>query len=205
LPAKNSDLHGSAPDQSSVALLIIDMISDFAFEGGDELLAQALPIAPVLRALKARARAAGIPVVYANDNYGRWQSDLDRLIENATRPDSAGRELVEQLLPAGDDYFVLKPKHSAFYSTTLGTLLQYLGTKTLILTGTAANMCILFTASDAYMRDYFLVVPEDCVASAAAEDTRTALHLMRKVLEVDTTPSDRLDLEALKKSGEGDA
>lgn len=201
MPFRNHDLHGSAPDQSSVALLIIDVISDFEFEGGAALLEQAMPMAHAVKALRERARAAEIPVVYVNDNYGRWKSDLARLIENATRPESAGRELVELLLPAEYDYFVLKPKHSAFFSTTLDTLLTYLGARTLILTGTAANMCILFSASDAYMRDFFLVVPEDCVASGTAADTRNALELMRGVLNVDTTRSADLDLEALKRRG----
>ncbi len=197
MPAKNSDLHGSAPDESSVALLIIDVISDFEFEGGAELLEQAIPMARAVKALKERARAAGIPTIYVNDNYGRWQSDLEKLIANATREGSRGADLVGLLMPTEEDYFVLKPKHSAFYSTTLDTLLDYLGTKTLILTGTAANMCILFTASDAYMRDFFLVVPEDCVAARDPEDTRDALRLMERVLHVDTTTSAQLDLDAL--------
>jgi nicotinamidase-related amidase len=205
VPAKNSDLHGSAPDHSSVALLIIDVISDFDFEGGAELLEQAMPMARALKGLKERARAAGIPTIYVNDNYGRWQSDLEKLIQNATRAGSPGAELVELLMPTEKDYFVLKPKHSAFYSTTLDTLLDYLGTKTLILSGTAANMCILFTASDAYMRDFFLVVPEDCVAAKDPEDARGALQLMERVLHVDTTPSPKLDLEGLvNRPAEGD-
>jgi nicotinamidase-related amidase len=204
MPARNQDLHGSAPDQSSVALLIIDLISDFDFDGGEALLKQALPMARAIRALKARARAAGIPVIYINDNYGRWQADLAKLLANATRPDSPGRELVELLIPDEADYFVLKPKHSAFYSTILDTLLDYLGTRTLIVTGVAADMCVLFSASDAYIRDFFVAVPEDCVACADADNTRSALHLMHRVLKADTTPSQEVDLEALKGRGAGE-
>jgi nicotinamidase-related amidase len=204
MPARNQDLHGSAPDKSSVALLIIDLIGDFDFEGGEVLLEQALPMARAIRALKARAREARIPVIYVNDNYGRWQSDLDKLIANATRPDSPGRELVELLIPDEADYFVLKPKHSAFYSTILDTLLDYLGTRTLIVTGVAADMCVLFSASDAYIRDFFVAVPEDCVACADPDNTRGALRLMHRVLKADTTPSAKLDLEALKRRGEGE-
>jgi nicotinamidase-related amidase len=204
MPARNQDLHGSAPDKSSVALLIIDLIGDFDFEGGEVLLEQALPMARAIRALKARAREARIPVIYVDDNYGRWQSDLDKLIANATRPDSPGRELVELLIPDEADYFVLKPKHSAFYSTILDTLLDYLGTRTLIVTGVAADMCVLFSASDAYIRDFFVAVPEDCVACADPDNTRSALRLMHRVLKADTTPSAKLDLEALKRRGEGE-
>lgn len=208
MPVKSPDLHGSAPDESTVVLLIIDLISDFDFEDGEALLEEAMKIAPPVRQLKERARAAGIPTLYVNDNYGRWQSDLEKLVEHAIRPGSRGRELVEMLIPEDDDYFVLKPKHSAFYSTTLDTLLKYLGARTLILTGAAANMCVLFTASDAHMRDFTIVVPEDCVASVEAEDTRQALQLMRRVLAVDTTCAADLDFDALKGDGEtkeGDA
>jgi nicotinamidase-related amidase len=204
MPARNQDLHGSAPDQSSVALLVIDLIGDFDFEGGAALLEQALPAARAIRALRARAREAGIPTIYVNDNYGRWQSDLDRLIANATRPDSPGRELVELVIPDEKDYFVLKPKHSAFYSTILDTLLDYLGARTLIVTGVAADMCVLFSASDAYIRDFFVAVPEDCVACADPENTRAALRLMHRVLKADTTPSAKLDLDALKRRGAGE-
>jgi nicotinamidase-related amidase len=71
---------------------------------------------------------------------------------------------------------------------------------TVILTGLAANICILFTANDAYMRDYHLVVPADCVASNTEEENRNALAQMRKVLKADVTPGERLDLEALKRA-----
>jgi len=204
MPARNQDLHGSAPDQSSVALLIIDLIGDFDFEGGEVLLEQALPAARAIHALKARARKEGIPAIYVNDNYGRWQADLARLLANATRPDSPGRELVELLIPDEADYFVLKPKHSAFYSTILDTLLDYLGARTLIVTGIAADMCVLFSASDAYIRDFFVAVPEDCVASADPDNTRGALRLMHRVLKADTTSAAKLDLAALKRRGAGE-
>ena len=62
--------------------------------------------------------------------------------------------MVVQLLPEKDDYFVLKPKHSAFYQTNLEILLNYLGVRTLIMTGMAADICVLFSANDAYMRDF---------------------------------------------------
>jgi nicotinamidase-related amidase len=98
---------------------------------------------------------------------------------------------------------VLKPKHSGFFSTTLDTLLDYLGATTLVLTGVAGNICILFTANDAYMRDFHLVVPADCVASNTVEENDHALRQMHDVLKADTTVSTALDLEALRRSAEG--
>ena len=199
-PEKNPDLHGFVPDKASVALLLIDTINDLEFPEGDQLLRHALPMADRITALKRRASKAGIPAIYVNDNFGRWQSDLNNLIEHCLNDDVRGRPLVEKLRPAADDYFVLKPKHSGFYSTVLDVLLRYLQVHTVVLTGMAANICILFTANDAYMRDYHLVVPADCVASNTEEENHNALEQMRKVLKADVTPSARLDLEALKRA-----
>jgi nicotinamidase-related amidase len=198
MPAKNPDLHGNVPDKSDVVLLLIDVVNDLEFEVGPQLLRHAVPMAERIADLKRRAKAAGIPAVYVNDNFGRWQSDLSKLIEHCLEDGVLGEPVVRRLRPEADDYFVLKPKHSGFYSTTLDTLLRYLGARTLVLTGVAGNICILFTANDAYMRDYHIAVPEDCVASNTEEENRYALGQMRKFLGADTTPSTELDLERLR-------
>lgn len=197
-PAKNPDLHGNVPDTSPVVLLIVDMINDLEFPGGDRLAAQIMPVAERVRALRQRARSLGVPTVYVNDNFGRWQSDFRAVLTHCLADDVRGRPMVEQLVPADDDYFVLKPKHSGFYSTTLDTLLSYLKASTLIITGIAGNSCVLFTASDAFMRDYHLVVPSDCVASIDPNDNAYALRQIREVLHADTTPSTDLDLGSLR-------
>jgi nicotinamidase-related amidase len=196
-PAKNRDLHGNVPENSPVALLLIDVINDLAFDGSEALVRQVPAFAERLAALKRRAKAIGIPVIYVNDNFGRWQSDFRRLVEHCLHDGVPGEGLAKALLPEEDDYFVLKPKHSAFFETTLDTLLAYLGAKTLILTGIAGNICILFSANDAYMRDYDLVVPADCVISNTPEENAYALKQIADVLKADVTPSPDLDLEAL--------
>jgi nicotinamidase-related amidase len=197
MPAKNPDLHGNAPDKADVAILLIDVINDLEFPGGDQLLRFAVPMADRIAQLKGRARRAGVPVIYVNDNFGRWRSDFNAQVEHCLKDGVRGRPVAERLRPDEDDYFVLKPKHSGFYSTTLDVLLEYLGATTLVLTGMAANICVLFTANDAYMRDFHLVVPGDCVASNTEEENRHALHEMRKVLKADTRASDELHLEDL--------
>jgi nicotinamidase-related amidase len=194
MPVKNHDLHGNAPDQSPTVLLLIDVINDLEFEGGEALLAQALPMAERLAALKGRLHAAGVPAIYVNDNFGRWRSDFRAQLAHCARDGVRGKPLADLLAPAPEDYFVLKPKHSGFFSTTLDTLLEYLRARTLILTGLTADNCVLFTASDAYLRDYQLVVPPDCVASIEPAHTRQALEHMRRVLKADLTPSTALDL-----------
>ena len=112
MPAKNPDLHGSAPDKSEIALLLIDVINDLDFPEANQLLRYARPMARKLLRLKERAKRAGIPVIYVNDNFGRWQSDFRRQVRHCLRGDSRGHEIVTLLQPDEDDYFVLKPKHS---------------------------------------------------------------------------------------------
>ena len=196
-PTTNEDLHGSAPDKANAALLLIDVINDLEFEGAESLLKYALPMAERIASLKKRATEAGIPIIYVNDNFGRWQSNFNKLLEHCLDEGVRGEPLARMLKPDEDDYFVLKPKHSGFYSTTLDTLLEYLRARTLILTGIAANICVLFTANDAYMRDFKLVIPSDCVASNTAEENEHALRQMEKVLKADISPSTELDLDRL--------
>lgn len=189
----NFDLHGNVPDKARVALLLIDVINDFEFDEGDQLLRFALPMAGAIAALKQRAVAAGVPVVYVNDNFGRWQSNFNAQVEHVLHDGVRGQPIAERLLPGEKDYFVLKPKHSGFYSTTLELLLRHLEVSTLILTGVAGDICVLFTASDAYLRDFKIVVPGDCIASNTLEENAAALDLMRKILKADTRLSTEID------------
>lgn len=199
MPAKNEDLHGYVLDESPVALLLIDVINDLEFDGGKDLLKHALPMAERLAALKRRAKTARVPAVYVNDNFGRWQSNFDRVVMHCLEGGVRGEPIARLLRPEEDDYFVLKPKHSGFFSTVLDTLLEYLRPKTLVLTGLTADNCVLFTASDAYLRDFHLLVPADCVASIRPDDNAGALAHMRRVLKADTRLSTELDLEALAR------
>ena len=201
MPEINVDLHASAPDKHKFALLLIDVINDFDFPEADQLLKYAQPMARNLLRLKRRAQKAGVPVVYVNDNFGRWKSDFRRTVEHCARH-GRGREVVESLWPEENDYFVLKPKHSGFFSTTLETLLRYLETQTLILTGIAWNFCVLFTANDAYMRDFNLFVPSDCTASNTKKENDSALALIRKFLKADTRSSSRIALSATHKESQ---
>ena len=197
MPTRNRDLHGSAPDKSATALLLIDVINDLDFPEANQLLRYARPMARKLLRLKERAKKAGIPVIYVNDNFGRWQSDFRRQVQHCLRSNSLGHDIVSLLQPEEDDYFVLKPKHSGFFSTTLDVLLAYLKARRLIITGVAGNICVLFTANDAYMRDFYVYVPSDCVASNEPEENRHALEQIRTVLKADIRPSCEMDLTAL--------
>jgi nicotinamidase-related amidase len=192
------DLHGAAPDECRVALLIIDMINAFEFDGARAMLPRALAAAKATAALKRRSRAAGVPAVYVNDNFGRWRSDFRSTLAHCLREGVPGRPIAELLKPEEDDYFVLKPKHSGFQFTTLDVLLEHLGAETLVLTGVAGNFCVLFTAHDAYMRDYHLVVPSDCIASQTREQDDYALAHMARVTKADTPLSSDIDFSSLR-------
>lgn len=179
-------------DPSRTALLIVDMINTFEFADGAALLAQALPVAERIAALKQRARAAGLPVLYVNDNFGHWQRDFKELVALCRREGCAGQSLAACLAPEEGDYYVLKPRHSGFFGTPLEFLLGYLKVDSLILTGLTGDMCVLFTANDAYMRHFNLYVPADAVASSSAAANRDALAWMARVLKADTRSSDQL-------------
>jgi nicotinamidase-related amidase len=179
------------PVQGS-ALLLIDVINDLAFEGSEALIRQAEPMAARLAALKRRATDAGIPAIYVNDNFGQWRSDFRWTVAHCTARRSPGRRVSQRLRPTARDYFVLKPKHSGFFDTTLDTLLAALRIRRVILTGIAGNICVLFTANDAYMRELRLFAPSDCIVSNTAEDNEHALRQIGTVLKGNLARSTRL-------------
>lgn len=194
MPVRSPNLYGNVPDKSSVALLIIDVINDLEFDGGEQLLPYALKLAEQLEALSARVRAAGAPVIYVNDNFGRWRSNFQDIVAHCLHDSVRGYPVAQRLQPQPNDYFVLKPKHSGFYSTTLDTLLEHLGAKTLILTGLTTDNCVLFTASDAFLRDYRLCIPADCVAAIDANEHDRMLAFMQRTLKAEVTLSTRIQL-----------
>ena len=190
--SSDQELHGNVPDRARDCLLIIDMIHEFAFEGADRLLPAAMAIARRIVVLKERLKVAGVPIIYVNDNFGQWRSDFPRLVGQCLEPSCPGKPIVELLQPDEDDYFVLKPKHSGFFATPLDLLLEFLGTRRLILTGVAGNSCVLYTAGDAYMRDFQILVPADCIASATVQENEWALHHLHATLKADIRPSGEL-------------
>ncbi len=163
------------------AMLLVDVINHFEFPDAKRVLRQALLIARNVQRLKMRAREAGIPTIYVNDNFGEWRSDAKKLVDYCVRPEAPGRQFVQVLRPDAEDYFVLKPMHSAFYQTPLETLLRYLGTRTLILCGLTTDSCIMCTAHDANMRDFQLMVPSDCSAARSRADHEDSLNQIRKI------------------------
>jgi nicotinamidase-related amidase len=204
-PARSGKTHSTAGEAavavpvSGTALLLIDVINDLAFVGSAAIVAQAEAMAPPLARLKRRAAAAGVPTIYINDNFGQWRSDFRRTVAHCTARSSPGHRVSRRLRPTSRDYFVLKPKHSGFFDTTLDTLLETLRIRRLILAGIAGNICVLFTANDAYMREYKIFAPADCIVSNTAADNDHALRQIKTVLKGQIAVSTRLRFQSRRR------
>ncbi len=133
---------------------------------------------------------------HANDNSGQWRSDFTFVVDESLGSDSIGAEITRALQPGDADYFILKPKHSAFFATPLEILLDHLRAKRLVIAGVSGDQCVLNTAADARMRDFDVVVPSDCIASLTPARNSRALEQLRDALEFKTTPARALRLRA---------
>ena len=184
-----SDKAADAP--ARVALLLIDFMNPFDFPNGAALARHAIGAARRTAALKARMRARRAPVIYANDNFGRWESDFEAVVAHCASRGGASAQIARMLAPAPGDRSILKPRHSAFFGTPLEFLLDELHVERLVLAGLAADSCIMFTAHDAYLRKYALRIPGDCVASERDSYRRAALAYLARMLKADVAPATR--------------
>ncbi|MET3667242.1 isochorismatase family cysteine hydrolase [Caulobacter sp. 1776] len=185
----------AGPAPGGVGLLIIDMINDLDFSGAGPLISACQAIADRIVNLRAEADRLGVPSIYVNDNFGHWRSERSAIIEYVTRPGAPGRDIARRLAPRKEDFFVIKPRFSGFYASNLQVLLPQLGVDRLILTGVATDICVLFTAADAYMREYGLWTPQDLVASDDPQRATWALEMMRNSMGARTEATCDLTLE----------
>ncbi|WP_067730483.1 isochorismatase family cysteine hydrolase [Oceanobacillus damuensis] len=175
-------------DQSltNTAVVFVDIINDFKFDGGEDLYQNTKKILPNLIKLRQYAKDNGLPIIYVNDHYQLWQADFSKIIEKCKNEKS--RDIIEPLTPDDRDYFLIKPQHSAFFQTPLQSLLTELERTHLIMAGIAGDICILFSAQDAYMNKFNVRIPENCMASELKENNDYALYLMHSVMNADITP-----------------
>jgi nicotinamidase-related amidase len=186
--------------QSGDALIIIDCINDLEFPGGEKVLPWAMRLAPRLRRFRGCAHGAGMPVIYANDNYKHWHGCFDEVYAHCTRAGARGRELSRKLKPSVKDCIVLKPRHSAFFATSLAPLLEELGVRRVILCGIATNLCVLFTAHDAHMQGYPVVVLSDCCAAESDFDHNVALAQLERFCGATICRSDEFEFPSRKRT-----
>lgn len=171
---------------SSVALVLVDFINPLDFAGAQALLAPALAAAQATARLKQRLARQGVPALYANDNYGQWHADFRDVLAHCRSLPGPRNALAELLAPQPQDLTLLKPRHSAFFATPLDLMLRQMGVRNIILVGLATDMCVHFTAVDAFMRGYALWVPHDCVAAENTQAHQQALAHMRRTLRCRT-------------------
>jgi nicotinamidase-related amidase len=171
----------TARKKASQALLLIDVVNHFEFVDGDRVLKSALPLGPRLARLKERARRAGVPVIYVNDNFGEWHSNAAKLLAYCLRAGCPGKEFVELIQPDENDYCILKPMHSAFYQTPLDVLLRHLGCRSVIVAGLTTNSCILCTAHDGNMRDLKVTIVSDCCGARSPREHEEAIKNIREM------------------------
>ena len=183
-----SDRTGVPPAAANTAVIVLDMISDFEYEDGEKIRARALETIDALAELTNRAKTAGVPVIFVNDNFGKWTEDFGTFVDSVKAASKESRQIVEQIGPRPGDYHILKPQRSAFYATPLDVLLLTLQVKDLVLTGITTDICVLFTAHDAYMRGFRITVPPDCTAALEDEHHLTALGLLKRVIHAEIMP-----------------
>jgi nicotinamidase-related amidase len=189
------------PAAGRTALVLIDMVNHLDFEGASDMEAAAKTAAERILLLRDEADRLGVPTVYVNDNFGQWHSERSKLVAHATGEGRPGREMVRRIAPRDNDFFVIKPQFSGFYATNLPVLLPKLGASRLVLTGIAADICVLFTAADAHMREYELWVPRDAVAGESERRTKWALEIMLNSMNAETRGTDEFSLEEWVAAG----
>jgi len=182
------------------ALLIIDTINDLEFPGGEKVLPWAKKLAARLVVFRDKARRHGIPIIYVNDNFGHWHSSFQEVYRHCTRRGARGAQVSRALKPRSSDYFILKPRHSAFFATSLVPLLEYLNVERLILTGIATNLCVLFSAHDAHMHRYPLIVLSDCCAAESDFDHNVALSQLERFCGATICLSSEFKFGRMRKS-----
>jgi nicotinamidase-related amidase len=172
--------------RSPRVLVLIDYINPLNFPGAEKLARPALAAARATLRLRQQLDDEKVAVVYANDNYGSWQSDFQAQVAQCCERDDISGEIARLLAPRPRDITLLKPRHSAFYCSALELLLHEMGAKQLILAGLATDICVQMTAADAFLRGYEGVwVPSDCTAAETTAAKTASLKYMKDVLKCD--------------------
>ena len=162
------------------ALLIADMIYDFADPDGKLYVPGIDKIIPAIARLIEEARAAGVPVIYVNDWHDPEDEEFKQWGPHAIAG-TPGTDVIGRLAPVEGDHVLHKKRYSAFYETGLGDLLEELGVEHLVITGTVTNICVLVSSIDALMRGYRVTVPREAVHALNDEDQRFALDQIERV------------------------
>jgi nicotinamidase-related amidase len=160
------------------ALIVVDMLNHYEHPDAEPLMASVRERLPAIRDLIERARRAELPTIYVNDNHGDWSAGRAEVSERALA--GAAPDLVEPIVPGPGLPFVVKARHSIFYETQLEYLLRQEEIERVVLTGQVTEQCILYSALDAYVRHFEVVVPEDAVAHIHPDLAEAAVRMMER-------------------------
>jgi len=174
--------------RSRRVLLLVDFINPLDFPGGEQLAGPAVAAARATAGLKQELAAEGVATIYANDNYGVWQSDFHSLVSACLGMAGPPAEIARLVYPQAGDLTILKPRHSAFYASPLELLLAEMQAHELVICGLATDMCVQLTAGDAFLREFTIWVPADCTAAESGAAKAASLDYMATVLKCDTRP-----------------
>jgi nicotinamidase-related amidase len=190
-PLPPSGLRSPRLPCSDRVLILVDFINPLDFPGAEKLAAAAVEAARAAAGLKERLAAQGVTAIYANDNYGVWQSDFHSLVSACLGMEGAPGEIARLLYPQAQDLTLLKPRHSAFFASPLELLLNEMKTRELVICGLATDICVQLTAMDAFLREYPVWVPADCTAAESPALKKASLAYMADILKCDIRPSAR--------------
>jgi ureidoacrylate peracid hydrolase len=179
-------------DLANSAVLVVDIQNDWCHEdgvyakGGNDV-AILQDTVPKVEELLAGARRYKVPIVHIKTTHSRWtdspswRARLPKSFNIDTgaflKPGSWGAEFYK-IVPQDDEYIVTKHRYSAFVDTDLDLALRSTGIRTIIMTGFASNVCVQATALHGFMRDYYVVILEDCTATFSTQEHRIALTHM---------------------------
>ena len=170
------------------ALIVIDMLNTYDHEDAETLAACVEEKLPQMLALRDAAKARDdVKLIYVNDNYDEWEAGRETLIERAL--DGKRPELVKPIAPEGDRPFLPKGRHSIFYETAVGHLLRVEDVERVVMIGQVTEQCILYSALDAYLRGFQVVVPPDAVAHIDADLAKASLRMMEQNMHAALTPA----------------
>ena len=175
------------------AVLVVDMLNAYDHEDADRLAESVRTAVPRITALIERARADDVPVIWVNDNYGDWNTSAAELSQNAL--DGRHPDLVEPLLPGDDDPFVLKTRHSVFFSTALEYLLESSDVGRIVLTGQVTEQCILYSAVDGYVGHFEVAVARDGVAHIYEHLAEASFEMMERNMHAEVAAAGEIDLK----------
>jgi nicotinamidase-related amidase len=179
-------------EEGATALLVVDMLNNYEHPEADRLAERVEDALPGVRTLLRRAEETETQIVYVNDNYGDWNSSSEELAKQAM--DGARPDLVEPVLPIEGQSFVIKARHSTFYQTPLEYLLDQQGVGRIIFTGQVTEQCILYSALDAYVRHFDVVIPTDAVAGIYDDLGEAALQMMERNMGAELTTAAEVEL-----------